>query len=284
MSSGPAGGPWSCACPLGSQSAHRLLPPGRGFRLLLLRLRRPLRLGGAAAGAAALLRGRARPLFLCRLLPLLRLALLPFLLALLAGEWGRGVNGTETRTGLPLLASQESGDTLKSGGEGGEPGPAESCASAGPQCFSTPQTSEPQHRRPRGSPEISSQPPSPTPFPRETSNPVPYLSLLLPFPSSSSRSSSSDSLLDSPEPLSLLLLLSDSLSDSGSAKGSFRTPACVRALWAPSVRLGPEAATLPPSLSPGPRSHRTTCGDADEAAWIETCMCARTHLGPESLR
>lgn len=41
-----------------------------------------------------------------------------------------------------------------------------------------------------------------------------YLSLPSPF--SSSSSSLSDSLLDSPEPLSLLLLLPDSLSDSGS--------------------------------------------------------------------
>lgn len=46
-----------------------------------------------------------------------------------------------------------------------------------------------------------------------------HLSLLLPFSSSSSWSSLSDSLLDSPEPLSLLLLLSDSLSDSGSVEG-----------------------------------------------------------------
>jgi hypothetical protein len=46
-----------------------------------------------------------------------------------------------------------------------------------------------------------------------------YLSLPLPFSSSSSWSSLSDSLLDSPEPLSLLLLLSDSLSDSGSVEG-----------------------------------------------------------------
>lgn len=45
-----------------------------------------------------------------------------------------------------------------------------------------------------------------------------HLSLLLPFSSSSSWSSLSDSLLDSPEPLSLLLLLSDSLSDSGSVE------------------------------------------------------------------
>lgn len=46
-----------------------------------------------------------------------------------------------------------------------------------------------------------------------------HLSLLLPFSSSSSWSLLSDSLLDSPEPLSLLLLLSDSLSDSGSVEG-----------------------------------------------------------------
>lgn len=45
-----------------------------------------------------------------------------------------------------------------------------------------------------------------------------HLSLLLPFSSSSSWSSLSDSLLDSLEPLSLLLLLSDSLSDSGSVE------------------------------------------------------------------
>lgn len=69
----------------------------------------------------------------------------------------------------------------------------------------------------------------PPPFPEETLEPhqppgwLPsYLSLLLPF--SSSWSSLSDSLLDSPEPLSLLLLLSEALSDSGSVEELSQTP------------------------------------------------------------
>lgn len=52
------------------------------------------------------------------------------------------------------------------------------------------------------------------PTPRQLCRCPPHLSLLLPF--SPSCSSLSDSLLDSPEPLSLLLSLPDSLSDSGS--------------------------------------------------------------------
>lgn len=54
------------------------------------------------------------------------------------------------------------------------------------------------------------------PSTRIDAEPPPYLSLPPPF--SSSSSSLSDSLLDSPEPLPLLLLLSDSLSDSGSTE------------------------------------------------------------------
>lgn len=138
-----------------------------------------------------------------------------------------GANVAQAQTGHPCLASQHSGGDLRSGGEGGE-----SCASSGLLLYAPPMTvprgllEQPRRELTRGLQAPSSGGGSGArPFlsrgdlePHQAPGwPPPHLSLLLPF-SSSSCSSLSDSLLDSPEPLSLLLLLSDSLSDSGSVE------------------------------------------------------------------
>lgn len=125
----------------------------------------------------------------------------------------------------------------------------------------------------------------PPSFPGETLEPhqppgwLPsYLSLLLPF--SSSWSSLSDSLLDSPEPLSLLLLLSEALSDSGSVEGlSQGPPLCTDRLGSRAGALGPRPDS---AWKPHPPDATRINQDTDGLVWdMQSLRPTPTRRGPQ---